>query len=235
MFTSQSLDVNLYKQFHKKFVNYRINPFALFLYLLDNLWCKYPENNTEIFKRVFGDVDFSSQSEIETALQLFMEFNNAIVSFLGQIENVEDKDQLEEPISLLWNEIVKDYSNHRGILEEIIMDAANKHLVKVLKENGVQITENDDIESLQIKVRSRVKHPISDYVFILINITGEYEENALEPEEFKYIFSLLILSSALQNLSRKESMSIKMKGNVNRNSLCPCGSGKKYKFCCGQI
>ncbi|MGG1754207.1 SEC-C metal-binding domain-containing protein, partial [Bacillus pumilus] len=23
-------------------------------------------------------------------------------------------------------------------------------------------------------------------------------------------------------------------GKIKRNALCPCGSGKKYKHCCGQ-
>ena len=26
-----------------------------------------------------------------------------------------------------------------------------------------------------------------------------------------------------------------MDQNISRNSLCPCGSGKKYKRCCGKL
>ena len=31
-----------------------------------------------------------------------------------------------------------------------------------------------------------------------------------------------------------ETRTVKGKGVVSKNALCPCGSGKKYKRCCGK-
>ena len=33
---------------------------------------------------------------------------------------------------------------------------------------------------------------------------------------------------------QKESTTIRKGKKVGRNDPCPCGSGKKYKFCCGK-
>jgi preprotein translocase subunit SecA len=32
----------------------------------------------------------------------------------------------------------------------------------------------------------------------------------------------------------KANKTVKGKGTVSKNALCPCGSGKKYKRCCGK-
>jgi uncharacterized protein YecA (UPF0149 family) len=34
------------------------------------------------------------------------------------------------------------------------------------------------------------------------------------------------------NLSKNNSP---VNANISRNALCPCGSGKKYKRCCGKL
>ena len=42
-----------------------------------------------------------------------------------------------------------------------------------------------------------------------------------------------IAKSSLEALS-KDNLTVKGKGVVSKNALCPCGSGKKYKRCCGK-
>ena len=57
----------------------------------------------------------------------------------------------------------------------------------------------------------------------------------------------LLKSEIRQNIERKETNEKKMtneakdtvkvqakSSKISRNSLCPCGSGKKYKQCCGK-
>ena len=65
----------------------------------------------------------------------------------------------------------------------------------------------------------------------------------------KNVSILLLKSEIRQNIERKEAVKktvtndVKEKGakrvpkkseKVGRNDLCPCGSGKKYKNCCGK-
>ena len=37
-----------------------------------------------------------------------------------------------------------------------------------------------------------------------------------------------------QGEDNRGSVSVKKSSKVGRNELCPCGSGKKYKKCCGK-
>ena len=53
---------------------------------------------------------------------------------------------------------------------------------------------------------------------------------------FKEVSPQPLLVGAQQSRApsmRKQSADRKVKSKVGRNDPCPCGSGKKYKYCCG--
>ena len=67
-------------------------------------------------------------------------------------------------------------------------------------------------------------------LMILFRIRIESQENIetlMQPEEQDFT-----LSHGDMDESKKEPVKRK-EGKVGRNSPCPCGSGKKYKKCCG--
>ena len=37
-----------------------------------------------------------------------------------------------------------------------------------------------------------------------------------------------------QKREKQKQQPVRVEKKVGRNELCPCGSGKKYKHCCGQ-
>jgi preprotein translocase subunit SecA len=43
-----------------------------------------------------------------------------------------------------------------------------------------------------------------------------------------------IVSKAADDVSKKKLQPVRTGPKVGRNDQCPCGSGKKYKNCCGQ-
>ena len=49
----------------------------------------------------------------------------------------------------------------------------------------------------------------------------------------KFLLNINIVISE-KNENERENINEKSK-KVGRNEKCPCGSGKKYKFCCGSI
>ena len=81
------------------------------------------------------------------------------------------------------------------------------------------------------------KDPLSEFkkeAFVLF-------ENLLEKIKIDIIKFLLNLNIVLtsekkdkQKLSTEEKNDTKKK-KIQRNEKCPCGSGKKYKHCCGSI
>ena len=42
------------------------------------------------------------------------------------------------------------------------------------------------------------------------------------------------MTNAIREQTAKLVLTVKGKGVVSKNALCPCGSGKKYKRCCGK-
>ncbi|MGL5328523.1 MAG: preprotein translocase subunit SecA [Peptostreptococcaceae bacterium] len=70
------------------------------------------------------------------------------------------------------------------------------------------------------------KHIQEDTVRYLFNITIE------QPVERKQVIDVDNLSSSASD--EPENKTVKKDDNTGRNDVCPCGSGKKYKKCCGR-
>ena len=60
------------------------------------------------------------------------------------------------------------------------------------------------------------------------NVTIEDEDQTLRPQK------LTDYVGQEQIKEKLKSEPVKNEKKVGRNSLCPCGSGKKYKQCCGK-
>ena len=65
-------------------------------------------------------------------------------------------------------------------------------------------------------------------------------ENLLEKIKFDLIKFLLNMNVILDRSNDKKNKDIEsnketQKKKVGRNEKCPCGSGKKFKHCCGSI
>ena len=59
-------------------------------------------------------------------------------------------------------------------------------------------------------------------------------------EIIKILSKIKINKSEISDIVTKENNQPSQSGeanvnNISRNSLCPCGSGKKYKRCCGKL
>ena len=64
---------------------------------------------------------------------------------------------------------------------------------------------------------------------------GEFRHGPLEIVESGVPFLFLVpTDSSRVYMEQKKSGTIIKGAKVGRNDPCPCGSGKKYKFCCGR-
>ena len=91
-----------------------------------------------------------------------------------------------------------------------------------LKEpNPIEEMEADTVVKLPIDLESLYYHMVeagADWLYEL----PEWEE-LLTPERRKELYR-----------EQKKSGTIVKERKVGRNEPCPCGSGKKYKYCCGR-
>lgn len=91
-----------------------------------------------------------------------------------------------------------------------------------LKEpNPIEEMEADTVVKLPIDLESLYYHMVeagADWLYEL----PEWDE-LLTPERRKELYR-----------EQKKSSTIVKERKVGRNEPCPCGSGKKYKYCCGR-
>lgn len=91
-----------------------------------------------------------------------------------------------------------------------------------LKEpNPIEEMEADTVVKLPIDLESLYYHMVeagADWLYELL----EWDE-LLTPERRKELYR-----------EQKKSGTIVKERKVGRNEPCPCGSGKKYKYCCGR-
>ena len=78
------------------------------------------------------------------------------------------------------------------------------------------------------------KDPLSEFkkeAFMLFE--GLLEK--IKVDIIKFLINLNIVISSEKQNEKKQTEEITENKKIGRNEKCPCGSGKKYKHCCGSI
>ena len=57
----------------------------------------------------------------------------------------------------------------------------------------------------------------------------------IKVETIKFLFNVNIVVERDENRLNNNTSTFERKKKIPRNSPCTCGSGKKYKFCCGRV
>lgn len=170
--------------------------------------------------------------------------NTQLLSFPISYEKIENLDT-EDMIKFLYEEIKSEYDNK---IKEIPSDVVNE-FEKAIALRVIDMHWMEHINTLSILREG-------------IHLRGYAQENPLRAykkegfELFDQLLSLidkdistyLVKAEIRQNIERKKVEKIEMKldnskikktspkkvEKIGRNQLCPCGSGKKYKNCCGK-
>ena len=92
----------------------------------------------------------------------------------------------------------------------------------------------DTLESIEGEIEDKA----DNYARIIKNLSAEAE---MVKAEADWLYNLPAWDSLLTKERRKELFLEQKKSGtvvkgrkIGRNEPCPCGSGKKYKFCCGK-
>jgi preprotein translocase subunit SecA len=171
-----------------------------------------------------------------------------IKNYLAAISDVKsladkdgfDKDQLKEHLYALVRK--KSIVRAEGHSKESIENLERMVLLRILDDKWKDHINN--LEQLRQTIGLRgygQRDPLSEYKnesFILFE--GLLSNLKIDVTK---TFSRLVIkeSSKINNTEEEfiegsnESQSPSKKEKVSRNSPCPCGSGKKYKHCCGKI
>jgi hypothetical protein len=152
----------------------------------------------------------------------------------SQTEEAQDafwqKYCLEEQV--LYQDILK---NKRAVIEGKVADLAQESKM-VLPQfmgflDGVNESLVTPLELSEIEPESQIKLEI-DFAMLYKNMLAVPAEWLYTLEEWDNIFT----AAQREDLNKeyKRSKTVVKGEKVGRNDPCPCGSGKKYKKCCGR-
>ncbi len=167
-----------------------------------------------------------------------MTFAQYMYSYHGLTPNEWNESELEECcLNTLPRKITEDESYYRSIApvlsaffnflgeKGLLRNASN--LAKKVKKIDKQIVKNASDPSRWGMAKSMLMAAIKAGVDI---------ENEKELNKFIQLYNLQQLTKLKKDEKTISVLESKpKKGKMGRNDPCPCGSGRKYKKCCGRI
>ena len=126
-------------------------------------------------------------------------------------------------------------SNPDEVVKGTVKELADKYGIKVLTMAGFLDGIDDSL---------KVKNPI-DTMDENTEVTLAFDKELLYKNmvdaKADWLYNLPMWDNIFDEAKKKELYRIAKKANtvikgakIGRNDPCPCGSGKKYKFCCGR-
>ena len=184
--------------------------------------------------------------------------NEGFVNYVNGTFNIEynydDKKSLDETKQELTQLVEKRYQEK----EEEIGEKQLRELERVVLLRAVDekwMDHIDAMEQLKQGVSLRAygqKDPVTEYKYesydMFNEMTANIEEKVvktllhLEPKQDQEVARMNIIKNMILNMNQAQKAGAeknapkinKTNEKVGRNEMCPCGSGKKYKKCCGK-
>jgi len=176
--------------------------------------------------------------------QLLPIFRRPVLNLKELEKTKPTKDQVKED---LYNDAVVLYNKKE---EEIGMDMMREvERIIMLRVIDQKWTDHiDDMDQMRQGISLRAyaqRDPVIEYKFLSFDMFEELSHNiqndtikslfnvrvAMEPQKREQVSKEMFTNADISQKSAPKKRSTK---KVGRNDPCPCGSGKKYKQCCGR-
>ena len=180
-----------------------------------------------------------------------------LVGILTQDDTRNIQNSISEySVSKVTDELVADAKARYALKEEelgseLMREVERVMLLRAVDENWM--THIDAIDELKHEVGIQSvghKDPLVEYKFLSYDMFEDMNKQ-IKQDALRYIFTVRVRKGEevkrtkvtgdgeekLEGAPREESrgnVSLKKSDKVGRNDPCPCGSGKKYKNCCGK-
>ena len=204
----------------------------------------YPE--AKISKRI--DIKSLTWQEdgktIEDRVKLYCDYAHEVLKTDKNISDLRDKSN-EDIVEYIYNLVIEDYNKKLEDVPPVVQNDFEKSIsLKVIDKNWMN--QLDAMEALKEGVGLRgyaQSNPLQVYALegfqMFDNMLATISEE---------ISNFLLNAEVRQNTEREEIKNIKTNDGketvkrkpkktvdkIGRNDSCPCGSGKKYKQCCGK-
>jgi preprotein translocase subunit SecA len=151
------------------------------------------------------------------------------------------RDELREELQRIARELYAQREEKLG--SDTLRELERVVMLKVVDQKWLD--HIDAMENLRQGIGLRAygqKNPLMEYKFEAFDMFNNMIEN-IQDDIVRYIYHVQIgvvaedyLQHAEENLGEEEhsKQPAHNKDEIGRNEVCPCGSGKKYKKCCGK-
>ena len=188
------------------------------------------------------------EEEFETELQNLINYLEDICLPKGVVNVKEISNLSDEEIKEKLLETVENIYSHKEkeIGEEQIREIERVILLRVVDTKWMDHIDDMDHLKQGIGLRAyRQQDPVQAYQFEGSEMFEEMIYN-IKVDTVRYLFHVEIEKAPEREKVAKETSTnydedsvkkqpIKKENRIGRNDLCPCGSGKKYKNCCGRM
>jgi preprotein translocase subunit SecA len=177
--------------------------------------------------------NFDSRKHVLEYDDVLNKQRNTIYSKRDEILGRENLRDMIVPLLSKYGYSENDYNRKEKEVGEENMRQIEK-IAGIRAIDSIWIEHLENMESLKDSVRLRAygqRDPLVEYKKEGHRLFKELLENC----ERNMVESIMIATINIQPLSKPEEYSTpKNKTGISRNDPCPCGSGKKYKKCCGK-
>ena len=172
-------------------------------------------------------------------------FNSNLLKSEKLVEKDLENKSIDEVQNTIYDIVIKDYNKKLSdVPKEIKNDFEKAITLRVLDKNWMNQLDNMEQLKEGIGLRGYAQtNPLQAYA-----LEGFQMFDNMLKETNKEITTYLLKAEVRQNLERHENKNIKtndssegtkktpkkVENKIGRNDPCPCGSGKKYKQCCGK-
>lgn len=175
--------------------------------------------------------------------ELLEDINTRLLKNKIEVSEVEGLSE-EELVNFIYDKVINEYENkikdvpveitnefEKAISLRIIDTYWMEHINTLahLKE-GVQLRGY----AQEDPVRAYTREGFALFDSLLNNIDKEVTNYLLNAEIRQNIERKKVVETEITNDDKSTARTPKKVDKVGRNDLCPCGSGKKYKHCCGK-
>ncbi|WP_203363642.1 plasmid pRiA4b ORF-3 family protein [Bacillus sp. REN10] len=183
-----------------------------------------------------ADVFIHDQAFIHHAIELFDDYANFYVETLGKPFYVPEKEELLRYVDDFYIERTPEQDKLARMLAKdffggstLMVHEEIEELVTYLQasQSDFQLTVQQFLQRFEFKDMKQ----LNEYVRVITaiaNTTRIWENRGHTPKELAEMEKHYLIPLPNQSVTTAGT------GKVGRNEKCPCGSGKKYKKCCGK-
>ena len=201
----------------------------------------FKENITNLVMSHLIDTKKLSDHDYEEILEYANE--NLLKKYRLNLSEIKDKEE-NEVIDFIYEKVIKDYEEKLNDIPEEVKNEFEKAIsLRVIDSNWMDHISTMSHLREGVGLRGYAnENPLQAYTMegyqlfdaMLNKINSEISTYLLKSEIRQNIERKEVAKKVITNDGKETIKTTKKSDKIGRNDPCPCGSGKKYKQCCGK-